>query len=299
MIKKLEIHHLRTLDALFKFGNISLAAEYLNVSQQAVSLQLKKIREILGDHLFVRSGHGMVPTNYARLIEPRLQNILMLLNEIPLPDSIDLAKIDRTLVISATDYTQTIILADLIGDLRNYMPQLKVLVSNIESAQLTKKMHHGEIDLAFTSEGYVPEGLISEPLFTEKYLCVTAYQGVAQDTPMSIANLAASFDFLVTCPGVASLKGSADAWFELQGLRRSVVVSAPSFFIAMECLKKSNMIGFIPSRLLPCAGLYEVILEKYPPGYEVVAAFHPGAKNDPLITWILDRIKRRFSESID
>ena len=43
MIEKLEINHLRTLDALYKFGNISAATEYLNFVQQAISLQLKKI----------------------------------------------------------------------------------------------------------------------------------------------------------------------------------------------------------------------------------------------------------------
>ncbi|MBL1418891.1 MAG: LysR family transcriptional regulator, partial [Alphaproteobacteria bacterium] len=53
MIEKLEIKHLRTLNALYKFGNMSLAAEYLNVSQQAISQQLHKMRDILADELFV------------------------------------------------------------------------------------------------------------------------------------------------------------------------------------------------------------------------------------------------------
>ena len=56
MIDQLDISHLRTLDALARFPTISAAAEHLDVSQQAVSLQLKKIRTILGDPLFVRTG---------------------------------------------------------------------------------------------------------------------------------------------------------------------------------------------------------------------------------------------------
>ena len=47
MIDKLELTHLRTLDALNRFDTISAAAEHLDVSQQAVSLQLKKLRAIL------------------------------------------------------------------------------------------------------------------------------------------------------------------------------------------------------------------------------------------------------------
>ena len=37
------------------------------------------------------------------------------------------------------------------------------------------------------------------------------------------------------------------------------------------------MVAFIPSRLLPCEGLFEVPLEKYPPGFQVVAAYPPSA----------------------
>ena len=87
MIEKLEIHHLRTLDALYRFGNITLAAEQLNVSQQAISLQLKKMREILRDRLFIRSGHGVTATPYAKIIEPHIREILSKINNIPLPES--------------------------------------------------------------------------------------------------------------------------------------------------------------------------------------------------------------------
>ena len=43
MIDKLDIAHLRTLDALHRFATISAAAEHLDVSQQAVCLQLDRV----------------------------------------------------------------------------------------------------------------------------------------------------------------------------------------------------------------------------------------------------------------
>ncbi|SHF71097.1 transcriptional regulator [Microbulbifer donghaiensis] len=297
MIEKLEIHHLRTLDALYRFENLSSAAEYLDLSQQAISLQLRKLREILCDQLFVRTGHGVKPTPYANRIEPYIHKVLIHLNEIPLPDSIAPNQIERTLVISATDYTQKVIVGDLIQVLRESAPGVKVIVTNIESVNLTKKMRQGEIDLAFTSEGYVPDGLISEPLFTEKYLCVSANKNITFDGFLALEQLV-EHDFVVTSPGTGSFKGSADAWFTRQGLRRNVVVSVPSFFMAQEYLKQTNLVGFIPSRLLPCEGLMEIPLEKYPPGYEVVAAYHPGAKSDAFMTWLLDLVDKRFSASI-
>lgn len=297
MIEKLEINHLRTINALYKYGSISEAADNLNVSQQAVSLQLKKIREILNDQLFVRTGHGMVPTPYAKLIEPHIHKVLVQINDIPLPNSVTPEKIERTLVISATDYTQKVIVGALIRDLRTSAPKVRIIVADIESSSLTRKMHQGEIDLAFTSDGYVPVGLISEPLFIEKYLCVSANEAITFDYHLPLEKLV-EYDFIITSPGIPSFKGSADTWFEKQGLPRKVVVSVPSFFMAQEYLKQSNMVGFLPSRLLPIEGLFEIPLKTYPPGYEVVAAYHPSVKSDPFMIWLLGRVRHLLSHAI-
>ena len=102
-------------------------------------------------------------------------------------------------------------------------------------------------------------------------------------------------DFIVVSPAMPSFDGSAGGWFEQQGLRRRVVASVPSFFMAQEYLRCSDMVAFLPSRLLPCEGLVEVPLEKYPPGYEVVAAYHPSAEADPLLAWLLERVREKFA----
>ncbi|MBX2831281.1 MAG: LysR family transcriptional regulator [Rhodospirillales bacterium] len=293
MIGKLEITHLRTLEALFKFANLSNAAEHLDVSQQAVSAQLKKLRDILGDPLFVRTGHGVAPTPYAKQIEPHVSAMLKQLAAFPLPDGMAHDAIDRTLVISATDYAQTVLLAEMIKPLRDAAPNIRLITVNIEAAQLTKRMQIGEIDLALTTSGYVPDGLSTEALFTERYLCVTGNPELVPADTMSLVELT-QHDFVVVSPGTPSFKGSADGWFEKQGLSRNVVASVPSFFVAQQYLCKSDLIGFIPSRLLPHDGLYAIALEKYPPGYEMVAAFHPGHQTDPMIRWLIDTIKARF-----
>jgi len=294
MIDRLELTHLRTLDALQRFGSISAAAEHLDVSQQAVSLQLKKIRTILGDPLFVRTGQGMAPTPYATLIAPHIMQVLAQLNGIPLRSGIRPEQAERTLVVSGTDYTQKVIVADLVRDLRANAPRVKVAVVGIEVSALTRKLHQGEIDLIFTVDGYVAPGLVSQPLFLEQYRCVTGSQALADSGVMPLSALA-RHDFIVTNPGVASFRGSADAWFERQGLARKVVASAPSFFMALEYLKGSNLVAFMPSRLLPVEGIHEIALPKYPPGYSVVAALHPNARNDPFMAWVLERVRTRLA----
>lgn len=289
MNPKLEIHHLKLLDALYVYKNISHAAESMNISQQAVSSKLKTIRELLGDQIFAREGHGMVPTPYAKSIKPYIENILEKINQFPLPENITLSTASRVIVISATDYAQLVIVKNLVIALRKIAPNLRVIVCNVEVASLTKKMNQGEIDLVFTSSGYIPKGLITEPLFTEQYLCVASEHSEIPST-LSFSELMQQ-NFIVTNPGTPSLTGSADAWLQKQGVIRSTAVSVPTFLIALEFIKSSSMVGFIPSRLLPYNGLREIKVPKNPPGYEVVAAYHPRVKHDQLIQWLLEQAK--------
>lgn len=294
MKEKLELSHLRMLSALYEHGTVSAAAEALDVSQQAVSLQLKRTREILGDPLFVRTVHGMAPTVYGQVLQPHVSQLLALLHAMPMPTSIPMEEIERTLSISATDHAQRIIVGDLIRELRRVAPRVKVKISNIESAALVRRMQEGDIDMAFTSNGYVPEGLLSTPLFTERYVCVAGRPMTEGPDPLPLEALV-RHDFLVVSPSVPSFEGSAGSWFEQQGLRRHVVASVPSFFMALEYLRHSDMVAFMPSRLLPCEGIFEVLLEKDPPGFEVVAARHPSALSDPLLSWVLDCVQTRFA----
>lgn len=290
MIENLELNHLRMLSALYEQGTVSAAAEALGLSQQAVSLQLKRTREILGDPLFVRTGRGMAPTAYGQLIRPHVRQLLALVHALPLPKSIPLEDLDRTLSISATDHAQRIVVDPLVRALRRAAPRVKLKISNIESASLVRRMQEGELDLAFTSSGYVPEGLLSTPLFTERYVCVAARRLAEAPDALPLEALVAH-DFLVVSPAVPGFDGSAAGWFEQQGLRRRVVASVPSFFMALAYLRQSDMVAFMPSRLLPSEGLFEVPIEKYPPGFEVVAAYHPSALSDPLLTWVLDQVR--------
>lgn len=270
--------------------NMTVAAEQLNISQQAISLQLKKIRDILSDNLFIRCGHGVCPTPYAKMIEPKIRDVLSSLNQIPLPESITPSTIERTIVISATDYTQQVIIKELLLKLKNQSPKVKLIVRQIESANLTNLMQKGEIDLAFTSSGYVPQGLVEEYLFSEHYRFVSANKDHISNHPITIEQIS-KFDFVVTNPGVGTLKGSADIWFERNGHPRNVTLSAPTFQITKEYLTESNLVGFLPSRLLPIEGLNDIAIEKYPPGYEVVMAYHPASKGDSYMCWLINLVK--------
>lgn len=66
-MEQLNYHHLRYFHAIAKEGNLTRAAEKLMVSQSALSSQLRKLEESLGESLFERESKRLVLTEAGRI----------------------------------------------------------------------------------------------------------------------------------------------------------------------------------------------------------------------------------------
>lgn len=67
---------LRTFLIILEESSVSKAADRLHVTQSAVSHTLSKLRAVLGDPLFVRSGQGLTPTERAMALKEPVQRVL-------------------------------------------------------------------------------------------------------------------------------------------------------------------------------------------------------------------------------
>ncbi|STT00517.1 LysR family transcriptional regulator [Klebsiella pneumoniae] len=78
MREELDFKSLRFFSALYRLGNVSPAADALDISQPTGSLLLKKLRDHFADPLFVRVGQRMIPTPRADAIAPTISTLLQL-----------------------------------------------------------------------------------------------------------------------------------------------------------------------------------------------------------------------------
>ena len=72
-LRNFDLNLLLVLDGVLREGTLSNAAKALNVSQPTISSSLAKLREILQEELFVRSGNGMRPTPRALALKEPVQ----------------------------------------------------------------------------------------------------------------------------------------------------------------------------------------------------------------------------------
>ncbi|WHI45001.1 LysR family transcriptional regulator [Microbulbifer sp. VAAF005] len=295
-LERLELRQLRLMNAILRELNLSRVADQLGVSQQTVSEQLKRLREIFDDRLFIRTSNGVIPTPLAERLAPKLDEILNNVAALLRTDEFDPAQHRGIFTISATDFEQRVVLPVLLKQLRQQAPDIKVVVLKLEIDRMAQQLQTGEVDLVFSTPGFVPDNSPSMLLYREHYVCVCCQHTDmlhSANKPLEMEELAA-LPQLVVSPSRGDLRGMADSWFEQFGLERNVVLSVPSFAAAAECIASTNTVAFLPSRLLPDPRLKTLPIVEQPPGFDVIAAWHTRSSQDPLHKWIRALLAQQF-----
>ncbi|EPJ49401.1 MAG: regulatory protein [Osedax symbiont Rs1] len=285
-LNRLYIKQLQVLHSLLQERNLSKVAAKMGLTQQAISEQLRKLRDLFDDPLFVRQSNGVIPTALAESLGGKISPILRDIEALLDKPSFVPGEQTGLFRISATDYAMAVILPPLLAELRRLAPHLKIIISEFESDNLHALMAAGEIDLALTFPDFIPAEMPSVFLFEEHHVCVASRHSPLLNTPLLLADIA-PLPQLVISLARNNLQGSADAWFAEQGLTRNIVMSIPSFSAASDIIESTDIVAFLPSRLLPNHKVAILQLSDTPPSFNLVAAWHKRSTTSRLHQWIL------------
>ncbi|WP_246740590.1 LysR family transcriptional regulator [Bradyrhizobium sp. LCT2] len=127
--RALDLNLLKVFEALMTEGSVTRAASALTMTQPAVSNALARLRDALGDPLFVRSGTGIRPTQRAVVLwEPigeALESVRGALDE----QVFDPARAQTEFSLSMSDYVSSLVMPDLLGHLGKVAPKARVHTS--------------------------------------------------------------------------------------------------------------------------------------------------------------------------
>lgn len=94
---QLNFHHLRYFHAIAREGSLTKAAKRLNLSQSALSVQLRKLEEALGHPLFDREHKSLVMTEAGKVVLDHAESIFRLGDD--LVDTLQQRRSDRRQVL--------------------------------------------------------------------------------------------------------------------------------------------------------------------------------------------------------
>ncbi|MFC5403561.1 LysR family transcriptional regulator [Cohnella soli] len=151
----LNLHALRLFHVVAELGSVTKAAEKLNISQPAVTGQIKKLERELGLQLFAPRGRGILLTEAGQTIAAEANRLFSL--EAHIEHSIARLK-DGTagvLRIAATYLPANYLLPDLVASYKNRYPEVRVEIETVGSVKATELLLRYEVDLAIVGGGRI------------------------------------------------------------------------------------------------------------------------------------------------
>lgn len=98
---------LAVFSAVMEQGSLSKAAEHLNTNQSTISTALGRLKNDVGQELFVRSGRGVVPTAYSTSLYSQVKTPIQELNSVfQSMGQFDVLFTERKFVVSAPEHMQ-------------------------------------------------------------------------------------------------------------------------------------------------------------------------------------------------
>jgi len=283
----LDGHILVTFLTILENSSVTIAADRLGVTQSAVSHSLSRLRRILHDPLFVRSGHGLTPTETALALKEPVQSALDILDRLTHLRPFDPMAEEMRFVVAANDMQRDLVFPRLLRDAGDEGIQLEFefMPSGQPSVQL---MRDARCHLALTP--LPPDGpdIFQKPLFSGKMMCF--YDPEMRDPPKSWEEYCNADHLTVRFAGGGT---SLRVLPEIETSQISQPkVSVPNFNAIPRFIKGTRLIATEIS-LMKIKTLSSLSAAPLPFESSVVTIYmvwHERSTNDPAHTWLRDRV---------
>ncbi|CAA0092034.1 PCP degradation transcriptional activation protein [BD1-7 clade bacterium] len=171
-ISKVDLNLLWYLDVLLREKNVTRAAEAVNITQPAMSNCLRRLRDLFDDPLLIRTSDGMEPSEKAQQLAPLIRSAIGEIEKVIEPEmSFDPSQSTRLFRIMASDYSEAVLLPELLSRCREMAPELRFDIltpSDVTSQDLEK----GKVDMAINRFNYLPQSFHQVTLWRDNFRCL-------------------------------------------------------------------------------------------------------------------------------
>lgn len=285
----LDLNLIRVFLAIWDTRNLTAAGERLHLTQPAVSHALRRLRDDLGDPLFVRSVNAMIPTDGATRLEPALRQAVSLIQRaVQEGMAFDPLRTQRLFRIAMSDVSEFVLLPPVLAELERCAPGIRIESVRIDPGSVGGQLRTGEVDMAL---GYLPgleEGCVSELLGRDSFVCL-----VREGHPLEARRLCvtdfAQLRFMYAGPEAPGHQ-MAETWLDGLGVRRNVGLRLAHFTLAPEIVRNTDLAVIFPrsmaERVNHAGGFRLVELPDGAPNIEVKSYTHAHFASDQGIRWL-------------
>lgn len=247
-IRSIDLNLLPVLDALLRHRSATLAARELNMSQSALSTALGRLRTLLGDDLFVRTGRGLRPTARANeLAEPVAEIIERVCDRVLQSSTFDPQAAHVGFRIAHSDVGAYVLWPRVVQAVRGRAPQAKLVLKTFQQADIAPALAEGQVDLAIGSYPGLPASLFQQRLFERVYVALMPKAHPLARKTLNLRNFAAAPQIVVRA--ASGVQERIDHALARQGLSRPDCVELPSYLMIPPLLESGNFLAVVPGQL--------------------------------------------------
>lgn len=174
----IDLHLIRVLYTVLKTENVSKAALQLGMHQPAVSSSLRRLRDMLGDPLLVRSGNNMVATEVGmRMLQPCEQLLRHAETMLSEAMGFDPLTSTHTFSVAASDNLDSEFLPRLLARLKRLAPYTSLDVHALHGeCDYRESLQVGHYDLIIANWLHPAPELHRTPLFEDEIVSLVSAQ---------------------------------------------------------------------------------------------------------------------------
>lgn len=301
-INEVDLNLLSVFRAMNEERHVTRAAKSLGITQPALSHALNRLRETLGDPLFVKSSQGMVATPRAEALARPIAEALALL-ERELFGAVDFSPqtLKRTFRVRTTDLVESCLLPGLLRQLEAEAPEVKVVTTALNFELPKESLESGQCDLAIAGFfGELPGGFYQQKLFVDPFLCAVRkkHPRLGKKKSVSLGNYCDERHILIA-PG-GELRGTVDR--VLGSKKRTLVAGLSNFMVSGWVLAESDAVLTAPSRTIALIAKAFPLHTFEPPlrltPISVVQVWHQRNHEDAAHRWFRDQIRKNLQSAV-
>lgn len=302
-IAKLDLNLLVVFDALMHERNVTRAAHRVFLSQPAMSHALQRLRNALGDPLFVRSGRDMTPTPRAESLITVVRPLLEGFKEALHGPAFSPARLQQTFRLALPDIAEFAVVPRLLKLLAGEAPGVRLALHDLDVDEFQTQLAGGELDAALIADVPLRPGMHRRPLVREEHVVAL----MRRDHPAAAGKFTSKGLRQLPRVAVTLSGGRVVSPIEHSSLAQSslgeVVVSTPHITSAGAVLLSSDLIlviGELAGETL--ASLYDMKAIRLPvklPAVESSLVWHERAHRDPAQRWFRDLVVASLNAAME
>jgi DNA-binding transcriptional LysR family regulator len=309
--RTLDLNLLRVFDVVMVERNVTRAAEQLAMTQPAVSNALRRLRDAIGEELFVSGSAGVTPTPQATALWPTVRHALGALRELLAPQGFDPALDERQFGLVMADATAAVVVPLLVSALERQRSRVALRVEPLTTRDPRALLERGAVDAAIGFFPEVAQALAAEtmlgefllqPLYDCDYVCVMRRDHpLVGSAPLTLDQFCDASHVRVSFAGRS--QDFVDAALAKLGRSRRVVLVLNQFATAAQAVCGSDLIVVLPRRYVPVCGVTsELAVADLPlemPVIEISLLWHRRHERDPAQRWLRDILKDVATTAVD